>query len=341
MLTYTVSNVSDPSNVLTSDTATVNANGTVTLNYKSVARGMVTLTVTATNLAGQSTTQTFTVNVNTTATTTSPTSVTTSFDARRNGDPDGQCFADERRWHRQRRHLHVHGTGIGSVTTGTVANGQASTTINVPAGTAPESVTITAAYNGGGGFASSTNATGTFTITTASTTISTPPMASAVPNDSLAQSITLSATVTSVNGSPVNGGTFTFTVGSLGTVTSGTVTNGTASAIFPLPANTPAQTLSITTNYSGSADFAATSNTSGSLVRGRGDHPQFSRPAGGCHQHHDRGSRVRQQYRQRQRELRQRGDGQRCGCDEHQLDGERQRPRKRACGHGPEGQRHG
>jgi subtilase family serine protease len=81
----------------------------------------------------------------------------------------------------------------------------------------------------------------------------------------VSQSVTLSATVTGSNASPVNAGTVTFSVFSgstqIGTsVTSTTVVNSTASALFTLPAGTPAGFYTIHVSYSGATHLGASNN---------------------------------------------------------------------------------
>jgi len=263
-LTYTVTNVSDPSGVLSSETPTVNSNGTITLGYLSNKTGIVTLTVTATDLAGQSTTQTFTVTVGTGTTTTAATTATTGFStSSQTVTLTGNVTATSGTVNAGTFTFTV--AGLGSVTSGTVTNGTASASFTVPAGTTPQSLTITTAYSGGGQFAASSNASGSLVVTSASTT--TKPTLAAATLSANSQVVTLTGNVTSAGG-PVTGGTFTFTVGSFGTVTSGTIANGTANASFTLPANTPLQSIVITTAFSGVTDFAASSNNAGSLVVG-------------------------------------------------------------------------
>jgi len=84
------------------------------------------------------------------------------------------------------------------------------------------------------------------------------------------QIVALSATVTSTAGT-VNGGTVTFTLLNSGTpvgsaTTSGTVSSGAASVNYTLPAGTQAGTYTIQAVYSGSTDFAGSSDNSHTLM---------------------------------------------------------------------------
>ena len=101
------------------------------------------------------------------------------------------------------------------------------------------------------------------------TSFTTAAPAAAFYNDA-AQTVPLSATITSLV--PVNGGTVTFTVRNAGStvigspVTSGPVSAGAASASYTLPGGTSAQTLTITAVYSGNASFVTSSNTAPLVV---------------------------------------------------------------------------
>ena len=88
-----------------------------------------------------------------------------------------------------------------------------------------------------------------------------------------AQSVTLSATVSSGLGS-VNTGTVTFTVFNGGTqvglaTTSGVVTNGSASATYSLPGGTLVGAYSIQAVYNAGGGFAASSDSSHTLIVGK------------------------------------------------------------------------
>jgi CSLREA domain-containing protein len=87
---------------------------------------------------------------------------------------------------------------------------------------------------------------------------------------STAQSVTLTATVTS-SGGTVNAGTVTFAVFNGATqigaaATSGTVTNGLATASYTLPGGTSANTYTIQATYSGSGQFTGSVDNSHTLT---------------------------------------------------------------------------
>ena len=162
-------------------------------------------------------------------------------------------------------------TTIGTpVTSGTVSGGAASATFALPGGTSAATYTITAAYNGAGGFSSSTDSTHTLTVTPATT--STVAVNASASFSSSSQNVTLSATVTSGSGA-VNTGTVTFTVKQgatvIGTpVTSGTVSSGAASATFVLPGGTAAATYTIVAAFNGTTNLSTSSDSAHTLTVG-------------------------------------------------------------------------
>jgi hypothetical protein len=91
--------------------------------------------------------------------------------------------------------------------------------------------------------------------TTATTTTASPVSATFSPN---AQSVTLSATVTS-NSTPVSGGTVTFTV--LGATPSASVTNGSATTSFSIPGGTVAGNYTLQAAYNPATGYATSSGT--------------------------------------------------------------------------------
>ena len=155
------------------------------------------------------------------------------------------------------------GTTIGSaVTSGTVTSGMASATFSVPGNTVMGAYTITAVYNAGGNFASSSDNTHALTIGGVPTTI-TAGNASAS-SSTINKTVTLTATVTSAQGT-VNVGTVTFTVKQGATtigspVTSATVAAGAASAVFVQPANTAVGVYTISAVYNAGGNFATSSD---------------------------------------------------------------------------------
>jgi hypothetical protein len=83
------------------------------------------------------------------------------------------------------------------------------------------------------------------------------------------QVVTLSATVSGASG-PVDGGTVTFTVPSVGSpVTSGPITQGTASAAFTIPAGTKAGSYPIQAAYNGTSSFAGSADSVHVLTIGK------------------------------------------------------------------------
>jgi len=83
------------------------------------------------------------------------------------------------------------------------------------------------------------------------------------------QVVTLSATVSGASG-PVDGGTVTFTVPSVGSpVTSGPVVQGAASAAFTIPASTKASSYPIQAAYNGTSSFAGSADSMHVLTIGK------------------------------------------------------------------------
>ena len=161
------------------------------------------------------------------------------------------------------------GTQIGaSVTSGTVTNGAANASFVLPAGTPAGTYTIQATYSGTSALSSSSDNTHTLVVSSATTTTA---AANATTSYSVtAQSVTLTATVSSPAG-VVNAGTVTFTVLQGATpvgsaVTSTTVVNGTASVSYVLPAGTPAGTYIIQAAYSGTVSLSTSSDASHTLT---------------------------------------------------------------------------
>jgi trimeric autotransporter adhesin len=158
-----------------------------------------------------------------------------------------------------------------AVTSGTVSNGQASASYLLPANAAPGTYTLSAVYNPGPDFNTSSDLSHTLTINNASTSI-TAANATATFNTSK-QNVTLTADVTSGAGA-VNQGTVTFTVLQGNTVvgsavTSGAVNNGQASVSYALPANTATGTYTIDAAYNAGADFLGSSDTVHTLTIGQ------------------------------------------------------------------------
>jgi len=160
-------------------------------------------------------------------------------------------------------------TVIGTATTsGTVSGGAASVSYSLPAGTAVGTYTIQAVYNPGPDFEGSSDSTHTLTVSSASST--TVGSTASTSFSTSAQSVTLTAVVTSPAGT-VNQGTVTFTVEQgadvIGaSVTSGTVSGGTASVSYSLPAGTAPGAYTIQTVYNGATEFAGSSDSTHTLT---------------------------------------------------------------------------
>ncbi len=163
-------------------------------------------------------------------------------------------------------------TTVGTpVTSAAVVAGAASASYVLPGGTAAGSYTITAVYNEGSGFETSSDNAHTLTVTAALPTGTTTTAANATATFSeSSQSVTLAATVTSTSGT-VNAGTVTFTVSQSGTtigtaVTSGTVTAGAASATYTLPASAASGSYTITAVYNPAGGFATSTDNTHTLT---------------------------------------------------------------------------
>jgi uncharacterized repeat protein (TIGR01451 family) len=154
-------------------------------------------------------------------------------------------------------------SGIGSVTSGIVSNGQVTAVLTLPPGQAGGSYTMTATYSGSANYAGSSSPTNTLFIFAASTTTT---AQSASLNISFSHTVTLNATVTSPAGT-VNGGIVNFTVGLLGVlVTSGPVTGGSASAVYTVPAGTAPGVYPIQATYQGTPSLNPSFDNSHTLT---------------------------------------------------------------------------
>ena len=150
------------------------------------------------------------------------------------------------------------GAAIGTgVTSGEVVNGAASATYTLPAGTAPQTLVIVAAYGGTTSFGASTG-TGSLVVGQSATSTTVSPVT--VPIAAVSQAISLTAHVQTTAGSPVTGGTVTFTVqdgtvAQVGTPVSAPVVAGQAQGSYVLPAGLSGR-FTIAAAFSGGAGFA-------------------------------------------------------------------------------------
>jgi Bacterial Ig-like domain (group 3) len=154
-------------------------------------------------------------------------------------------------------------TVIGTAVTVSVVNGVANTNYTLPAGTAIAPYTIQAVYNGDANFLAFTDNTHHLTVSAAAS--ATAAATASTTFNSSAQTVALSATVTSAAGT-VNEGTETFTILNgttvIGTAVMVNVVNGAAGGNYTLPASIAGGSYTIQAVYNGTADFLAfTDNT--------------------------------------------------------------------------------
>jgi hypothetical protein len=143
------------------------------------------------------------------------------------------------------------GNPIGTTSAG-VSNGAASVNVVLPGGTPAGPYTIEADYSdSAGSFAPSSDNTHTLTINSASTTTTASTVTTSFSQS--AQSVTLTASVTSSAGA-VNEGIVTFTLvdaqgNTIGAATAGPVSNGQANVNYVLPAGTAPGSYTIEVDY--------------------------------------------------------------------------------------------
>jgi hypothetical protein len=160
-------------------------------------------------------------------------------------------------------------TTIGSPVSVSVANGSASANYTLPAGLTGGTYTIKAAYAGGQDFQTSSDSSHTLTVGAAATTTAAASVTTTF--SSSAQTVTLTATVTSPAGT-VGEGSETFTVLNgttvIGTATTGNVVGGAVSVNYTIPANTPVGTYTIKAVYNGTVDYMTATDTAHGLTIG-------------------------------------------------------------------------
>jgi hypothetical protein len=146
----------------------------------------------------------------------------------------------------------VNPNGSNLTVTANVVNGVASGTITLPIGFLGGAYTINAAYtdipnaDGQVNFAAGSNS-GTLTVNGADTSTAVTNVSTSF--NSASQNITLTATVTASNGSTVNEGNVTFSIGSLPMVTVAVNSAGVATSSFTLPASFASGSYTITADY--------------------------------------------------------------------------------------------
>jgi hypothetical protein len=161
-------------------------------------------------------------------------------------------------------------TVLGTPTTANVISGVATASYSVPAALPIGTYTIKVVYNGNASFlASAPDATHQFTITA---TGSATAVSNATGNFSTSnQNVALHAAVNSPTGT-VSEGTLTFTVLqggiAVGTPVTVNVTGGAADATYVLPGGTPATMYTIRGDYSGTVNYAASTDSSHTLTVG-------------------------------------------------------------------------
>ncbi len=159
-------------------------------------------------------------------------------------------------------------TAVGTAVVYNVTAGAAGGNYTLPASTAANGYIIKAVYSGGTNFSGSTDTSHALTVSPAATT-TTGSSAAAVFKASAAQTIALTAGVTSPGGT-VSQGTATFTLLSgstvIGAPVTASVTASAASASYSLPAGTAAGTYIVQVVYNGTANFLTSTDSSHSLT---------------------------------------------------------------------------
>jgi hypothetical protein len=151
--------------------------------------------------------------------------------------------------------------------TGSVNNaGLGMATLTLPAGFAAGSYTIKATFKDSAGVFSTSTANGTLTVNAAATSTAVTNV-NAVFNSGAAQSVNLTATVTSSNGGVVNEGNVTFTVNGL-TATGAVNASGVATASLSLPAGFAVGTDTLTATFADATNANSAVNFAGSTGNG-------------------------------------------------------------------------
>ena len=158
-------------------------------------------------------------------------------------------------------------TPVGSPVTVNVANGTASASYALPAGTAAGTFTIKTTYTGDANLSGSTDSTHLLTVGKASTTTTATAASTAFSTSS--HTVALQAAIASGSGT-VGSGTATFTVLSgattIGSPATASVVNGSASVNYTLPAGTAGGSYVIQVSYGGDNNLTASSDSTQSLI---------------------------------------------------------------------------
>ena len=159
---------------------------------------------------------------------------------------------------------------IGTAVMGTVTAGVANASYNLPAGTEVGTYTIQAAYTATADFLGSSENAHQLTVSTPRAPTTTAATDVSATFSTLAQSVMLTANITSNTAGTVNEGTETFTIleGSttIGTPVTVNVAAGAASTSYGLPAGTAPGMYTIKAAYIGTTNFAGSSDTSHQLT---------------------------------------------------------------------------
>ena len=163
-------------------------------------------------------------------------------------------------------------TAIGVPVTVNVSAGAASVLYALPAGTPAATYTIQAVYNGTPNFGGSSDKTHNLVVGAAGT--ATAAASVSIPFSETGQSVPLSATIGSDAGA-VDEGAVTFSVLNNGVAVGSPVTfsvrNGVASGDYPLPAGTPTGLYIIQAAYTGTSNFAGSTDSTHGLTVGAAD----------------------------------------------------------------------
>ena len=158
-------------------------------------------------------------------------------------------------------------TQIGTAIVVPVSNSTATGTFSLPAGTPGGSYSVSVAFNGSNDYSASTGTAFTLNVTPAASTTAGSPASTTFSTKS--QTVTLTANVSSAAGT-VNEGTILFSVlsgtSAVGSPVMANVSNGVATAVYTLPAGAAAGSDVISAVYSGTADYATSTDTSRSLT---------------------------------------------------------------------------